>query len=199
MNWIERIHDRYVHTRRTRVLTREISALLPQNASVLDVGCGDGLLDTLILKERPDLKISGLDTLVREKTHIPVTRFDGKKIPHADKSFDVILFVDVLHHTPNLEELLSEAVRVGRLSVVIKDHLCEGRLDHWTLRFMDAVGNARYGVPIPGEYLSKRKWVQTFARLGLEKVVFKENIRLYPTPASFIFRSALQFTAKADL
>jgi len=48
MNLLEEIHGSYVHNRRVRVLARELSALLPANGQVLDVGCGDGLLAALM-------------------------------------------------------------------------------------------------------------------------------------------------------
>ena len=53
MNLFEKIHESYVHNRRVRVLTRELSELLPANGQVLDVGCGDWLLAALIQKDKP--------------------------------------------------------------------------------------------------------------------------------------------------
>ena len=61
MNPIEHIHGNYVHKRRVRVLSEHLAKLIPKDARVLDVGCGDGLLAHLILQRRPDLVLRGID------------------------------------------------------------------------------------------------------------------------------------------
>src|SRR5271166_1785837 len=93
------LHEGYVHPRRIRRLAELLTGLLPHGASVLDVGCGDGLLARRIQDRRPDARVSGIDVLVREKTHIPVQHFNGTTIPERDGAIDVVLLVDVLHHT----------------------------------------------------------------------------------------------------
>src|SRR5215467_2048036 len=122
MSLLGRLHGQYVHSRRVSVLRACLSELIPENGRVLDVGCGDGLLARLIMERRTDVQISGIDTLVRERTRIPVTSFNGLQIPFPDKSFDVVMFVDVLHHATNPMLLLSEAKRVATKAILIKDH-----------------------------------------------------------------------------
>jgi SAM-dependent methyltransferase len=187
MSVIDSIHGGYVHKRRVRVLCETLAPLLPPNATVLDIGCGDGLLDALIIEKRPDVKIEGIDVLVRGGTHIPVTEFDGTHIPFPDKSFDAALFVDVLHHTEDPNILLREAERIAKTAVVIKDHICNSELDHRVLTFMDNVGNARYGVALPHNYLSKQEWDTAIAGAKLRVDVWKDSIPLYPPPASWVF------------
>ena len=58
MSLIGRLHN-VAFSRRVRILASRISSLLPQGAKVLDVGCGDGTIDSLIMKNRPDVSISG--------------------------------------------------------------------------------------------------------------------------------------------
>lgn len=132
--WIGRLHDRRVLSRRATTLAGLLAKVIPGNATVLDVGSGDGLVGYLIGQDRIDLRISGVDLLIRRDTPIPITQFDGKKLPFEDKTFDVCLFIDVLHHTNNQLDLLKEALRVSRRGLVIKDHLfCRIRLcASWT-------------------------------------------------------------------
>ncbi len=199
MSLIERIHGDYIHNRRVRVLGDHFIDLIPKTARVLDVGCGDGLLAHLLMEKRPDIKVKGIDVLVRCHTHIPVDSFDGKVIPYGDASFDVTMFVDVLHHMEDPIVLLREAIRVARAAIVIKDHTRDGLFAGPTLRFMDLVGNARHGVAIPYNYWPRQQWFEAFHRLNLTIGIWKENLGLYPPPASWIFERSLHFVARLDL
>ncbi|MFN0157269.1 MAG: class I SAM-dependent methyltransferase [Bacteroidota bacterium] len=196
---IERIHGRFVHTRRDRRLRELLATLIPPNAHVLDVGCGDGLLAKMILAQRPDVHLTGIDVLVRDNSHIPVQYFDGKTIPHPDSSIDVILFVDVLHHTDDPTILLKEAVRVSRGSVLIKDHTMNGLFARATLRFMDEIGNRRHGVALPYNYWTRQQWMHAIGLLHLNIATWIDRLRLYPVPADWIFGRSLHFIAKLDV
>lgn len=196
MNPIETIHSRYVHGRRVRQLCELIAKQLPANAKVLDVGAGDGWLDFLIQHKRPDVQIQGVDILAREKTHVPITLFDGKQIPAANNSYDVVLFIDVLHHTEDPTILLREAHRVTRQMIVIKDHTADGLFARATLRFMDGVGNRRHGVALPHNYWPAKKWRAAFDSLGLATVENQTRLELYPWPASLLFDRKLHFIAR---
>ena len=44
---------------------RTPSRLMPRDAHVLDVGTGDGLIAAALAERRPDLRIEGIDVLVR--------------------------------------------------------------------------------------------------------------------------------------
>ena len=114
MGLLDEIHGKHVFRRRVRVLSRMFAELLPANASVLDVGCGEGSIDSLIMALRPDITIRGTDRLVRSHTQIPVDLLDSKTLPYGDESIDVVLLVDVLHHSQDPIGLLSEVARVTR-------------------------------------------------------------------------------------
>jgi SAM-dependent methyltransferase len=198
MKLIERIHQGYASTRRVRTLASQLAELLPPGASVLDVGCGDGLIDRHIAEQRPDLGVRGIDVLVRPGTHVPVEAFDGQRIPYDDASFDVVVFVDVLHHTDDPMVLLREARRVARQAIVLKDHTANGWLAQPTLRFMDRVGNRRYGVALPYNYWPRQRWQEAFTELDLAVRVWKKDLGLYPWPASCVFGRSLHFVARLE-
>jgi SAM-dependent methyltransferase len=181
------------------VLSDWCSRLIPFNAKVLDVGCGDGRLTRLIADKRADISIRGIDVDRRGDVALPVETFDGKSIPYADSSFDIVMFIDVLHHDDQPMGLLREAVRVARQAILIKDHLLEGALAHSTLRVMDWVGNARHGVPLPYNYWTLAKWQRVFGELGLTVNFWESNLKLYPFPADLIFGRSLHFIAKLEL
>lgn len=196
MRVIERMHQAFVFDRRIRVLAERFAVLIPKNARVLDVGCGDGRLAKWISQLRPDVEIEGIEVLVRPDCHIHALEFDGRAIPYADRSFDAAMLVDVLHHTHDPIDLLTEAARVAGDCVLIKDHVLGGRLDGVTLRFMDRVGNRRHGVALPYNYLSAVQWQATFATVGLTVEEWNSRLGLYWWPASLVFERSLHFIAR---
>jgi len=198
MNWLDRYHASRVHTRRVRVLAATAARLLPPRASVLDVGCGDGLLAATLARLRPELAITGVEVAPRPGCHIPVTAFDGRTLPFADGSFDAALIVDVLHHTNDPAVLFREIVRVARSCVVIKDHLREGWAAQATLRFMDEVGNRRHGVPLPYNYLNRAEWDRLFEESGVTVAETDPVAALYPVPARLVFGRGLHFFARLE-
>ena len=188
------LHDRIVHSRRVRVLASQLAPLLPHSASVLDVGAGDGRLAHAILDQRPDIRMRGVDVLVRPDAAVPVETFDGHRLPYGDRTFDVAMCVDVLHHAADPRALLHEAARVG-CRVLLKDHLRDGWLAASTLRLMDTVGNRRHGVALPFNYLSRAEWSRAYEALGLEIDAWTSRVPLYPWPASLVFGRGLHFIA----
>jgi SAM-dependent methyltransferase len=195
MSLLELLHGGYVHKRRVSVLSEWCSNLIPRNASVLDVGSGDGRLARLVFDKRPDISVQGIDVSVRQSTAIPVEKFDGSSIPYGDGSFDVVMFLDVLHHTNDPTVLLSEAVRIARKVILIKDHILEGPFAYSTLRFMDWVGNARHNVALPYNYWTRAAWHCVFDKLGLTISSWESNLKLYGFPVDRFFGRSLHFIA----
>jgi SAM-dependent methyltransferase len=189
-------HSCLVHSRRVRVLAELFAELLPYGHTVLDVGCGDGLVAALIAEKRRDVTMSGVDVLPRPHTHISMSLFDGQQLPFGDNSVDTVLFCDVLHHTRSPVVLLKEAQRVARHSVLIKDHISDGPLARLTLRLMDCVGNAPHGVVLPYNYLSTREWDAALIRTGLTCEFMKRKLNLYPWWADCVFGRTLHFIGR---
>jgi SAM-dependent methyltransferase len=199
MKAVERLHGSYVHSRRVRVLCAHLASIIPERSTTLDVGCGDGLLAHLIAQRRPDVEMTGLDTLVRNESHIPVRSFDGRVIPYDAASCDTVMFVDVLHHTDDPMILLREAARVARKSIVIKDHLREGWLAGPTLRMMDWVGNAPHGVTLTYNYWPLQRWRDAFETLHLKIGVWKDRLDLYPRAIDWMCGRSLHYIARLDV
>jgi SAM-dependent methyltransferase len=195
LSWIGRWHQAFIFQRRARVLAEALAAQIPRNASVLDIGCGDGTIASLIARHRPDISIQGVEFLVRPECKIECRAFDGVSLPFADASFDVCLFVDVLHHTQDPAILLCEASRVSRSFVLLKDHLDENFFDDATLRFMDWVGNRPHGVVLTYNYQSRREWEEHFSTCGLAEASWTTQLPLYAAPFSLLVGRGLHFVA----
>ena len=101
-----------------------IADLLPNNTRVLDVGCGDGSLMNLLVKEK-NIEVRGLEL---EKQNVqeciykglPVIQGDAETelYQFPDKSFDYVVLSQTLQAFYNPDKVLKELLRIGK-SVVI--------------------------------------------------------------------------------
>ncbi len=156
-----------------------IIAMIPSRCSMLDVGSGDGLLSYTIMKKRPDVSCTGLDILIRNNSYIPTKHYDGILFPFKDEEFDVVMFIDVLHHSDKQSQLLAEAKRVSKRYVLVKDHLLGGSISKILLKSMDWIGNKSYGVSLPYHYLKPPEWYDLFARAGFEILSFRDKLDVH--------------------
>lgn len=196
-NFSETLHESFVRDRRVRVLAEVLADMVPEHeaCTILDIGAGDGRLAQALVRHRPMVSIRGIDLFVRADAAIDVDVFDGQHIPLADKSVDYGLLVDVLHHTDDPLILLREARRVCRRGLLLKDHFCQDWLAWSTLRFMDGVGNRRFGVRLPHNYLSPAQWQKAWQITGWRPGKLTERLPLYPFPASLLFTRRLHFVS----
>lgn len=198
---VKPIHSSTVSERRIRKLSSHLTQLLPNQQILvgLDVGSGSGELAHNLEVNHPNLKMSGVDVLVRENTSIEVIKFDGERLPFADKSYDFVMLIDVLHHTQEPLALLQECVRVSRQFILIKDHICDSWWDRVRLSFMDWVGNRAYDVHLPYNYLSENQWRKLYEQTGLVCERKMNKLGLYAQPFSLIFDSYLHVLAKLKI
>lgn len=96
----------------------------PAQARVLEVGCGTGVLTRLLARwpsvaavtavdPAPSLLIRARD-LARDLANVEFLEADGRSLPFADETFDVVVFDSTLSHVPGPEAALAEARRVVR-------------------------------------------------------------------------------------
>lgn len=101
---------------------QKIAAYIDQGESVLDVGCGVGVLLEVL---RPHCKeVAGLDISPVAIDLLRSKGIDGKvgelpEICFPDKSFDVVVATEIVEHLDDPIRLLSEAVRVARKKVIL--------------------------------------------------------------------------------
>ena len=196
MRPVEWLHQHFALDRRAQVLAAHASRLIESPGTVLDVGSGDGAIAALLQQRRPDLTVTGVDTLVRPGCAIPVREFDGRTLPFGDRSVRTVLLFDVLHHADDPDRLLAECARVAADAIVLKDHLADGLGSAALLRFMDRVGNERHGVASPGKYRTRAEWEAAFAAAGVRPAEWTGRVGLYPWPASLVFDRTLQFVCR---
>ncbi len=194
MSLVARLHERFAQTSRRQALAAAVARLLPEGARTLDLGCGDGTLAERVLQARPDVRIVGADPLARN-CRVTFARCDGARLPFRAGEFDAVLLIDVVHHSSRPHDLLSEAGRVARSVVVIKDHLADRLGARPLLGMMDWVGNARFGVSLPRNYWRKGEWHAAFDALGWKVTAWNERLGLYQPALRPVFEHGLHFVA----
>tara|TARA_Y100001970_G_scaffold61926_1_gene79076 strand:+ start:4983 stop:5576 length:594 start_codon:yes stop_codon:yes gene_type:complete len=103
---------------------KAIAELLPKNVSVLDVGCGDGSLMNLLIKEK-NIKARGLE--IKEEyvkkcisRGLSVIEGDAETELHQfpNQSFDFVILSQTLQAFYNPEKVLEDLLRVGKSTIV---------------------------------------------------------------------------------
>ena len=101
-----------------------IADLLPKNVRVLDVGCGDGSLMDLLIKEK-NIEARGLELI---ETNVKKCIYKGLSVIEGDaetelhqfpsQSFDFVILSQTLQAFYNPEKVLKDLLRIGK-SVII--------------------------------------------------------------------------------
>jgi methionine biosynthesis protein MetW len=96
---------------------------IKKNSSVLDVGCGDGVLGDRLIRDK-NCKVSGIDLdengikeALRHKIKAVVGNVDDG-LPYPDQSFDVVVCNEVLQYVNNPDLVVSELLRVGKTVII---------------------------------------------------------------------------------
>jgi 2-polyprenyl-3-methyl-5-hydroxy-6-metoxy-1,4-benzoquinol methylase len=142
-------------------------------ASLLDVGCGEGVL-THQWAQRIDGRVVGIDLddpqlheewKGRQRPNLEYMVMKAENLPFGDNEFDVATAIEVLEHVPDPEHTVSEMARVasGHLLVSVpREPLWRG-LNMARGAYLRDLGNT------PGHvnHWSKRGFVQLLSRYGV--------------------------------
>ncbi len=121
---------------------------LPEDAYILDAGCGTGEIATRLAELYPRARVLGIDILDdhlelarrRDASLAPRLRYEHQSIfsiDAANATFDLTVCRHVLHSIPHADRVIAELVRVtragGRLHLIPEDygmlHFQRGALD----------------------------------------------------------------------
>ena len=118
---------------------QDLVSRFPQNAHVLDVGCGGGHMLEFIATRRPDLTLTGVDLspdqvrrarrrLERFGDRVQIHEGSALDLPFKNSSFDGVYSLASIKHWPDQLQGLQECQRVlrsgGRLIVIEADRGC---------------------------------------------------------------------------
>ena len=118
--WVIQSHQKLSHNKRinylSALLVQVLKALPLEEIKLLDIGCGDMSIAENLMANKEGLQATCLDTyplpeeLTEEARWEKYVSFDGRTIPFEDKTFDVAVLCDVLHHDfEYAERLVQEA------------------------------------------------------------------------------------------
>lgn len=151
---------------RAKLVTESYADWLKKNDRVLDVGCGDGIL-TEILINAFAIKVTGCDIDNYLRKSLPFVPMNKEfQLPFREKSFDVVMFNDTLHHmiTSHQDKLLKEAFRVSDRVLIFEDEpTLTGTVADWTINKFHSVR-----MPVTLTFRSHFKWIKLFESLGAE-------------------------------
>jgi SAM-dependent methyltransferase len=114
-----------------------VRALPRPPRTLVEVGCGDGVLLTQLARRGVGERRDGFDISERAASFAAARpdvgaarRFDGHTLPVADASYDVGILSHVLEHVPDPLPLLCETARISRAVIVevpLEDNLSASR------------------------------------------------------------------------
>lgn len=180
------IYKRLTHKRSVK-FAEYLTKLIPENASVLDFGCGNMYTAREMVKISPTIKITGLDPVkdqnlndqVLQKGKLEFKQLTTKEIPFPDNTFDIALALATMHHTDDPEYYLSELKRVIKPSgaIVLVEEMYLHLLDKVWISSQDWLLNKmKAGVPVPLNFRSHKHYLNEFKKQGLS-IVHEDGIR----------------------
>lgn len=122
-----------------------------------------------------------LDVVKPAVQAVPVFVYPGDKIPFRDGSWDVVSMITMLHHVPQPQALVEEAVRVSKKYVLLTEDLDGFGGRFWTV-LRDMIFNLEF-FGHPKQFRGQDEWTAFFEKCGLRLVKFvKVQTRLLGLP-----------------
>lgn len=144
--------------------TSQMESFLKQKDKTIDLGAGTCLF-TKLLKDK-GYDIQPVD--IKNRSYYPevdVFVYDGEHLPFKDNTFDVCLLRSVLHHTPDPEVVLKEAVRVSK-KIIIHENVITNIFQRYYTYLIDCIMNKELIEPHTNK--TDKEWKLLFKKLKLD-------------------------------
>ena len=174
-----------------------ISSHLSDCRRVLDFGCGDLSMASLLVDKNPKLRVTGIDVVnfgTRDK-RITFQTYNGRRIPFPDNAFDAVISYHVFHHTTDPEEYFRECVRVAKRKVLFVEPVYRWIGEYPGMVFMDWLFNVwkKEHIPMTYSFKSKAWWL---TRIREERLTVIDIRDVEILPSVFPTGRSLLFTTK---
>ncbi|MDE3090852.1 MAG: class I SAM-dependent methyltransferase [Chloroflexota bacterium] len=148
------------------------ASIITPRSRIIDIGAGKGLLAQEMAR-RFSARVTLVDVAQYNQTDLPLTICDSRALAFADHSFDFALLSFVLHHSPNPDAILREALRAAREVIVIENDV-RGKVRGAVTRLIDSLPAIRYGTPPCYIARTRDEWLAWLAQLPVETRVLSE-------------------------
>lgn len=169
--WSEKIKDKESSDDKLNEANVTIIKILPECKSVLEVGCGTGILAKELKRMNKDvtgLDVSKLALRNAEKKGIKTIHHDlDQPLPFPDNSFDCVICCQVLQHIHRPSKLIKEMQRVTKKYVIIN----VPNIAYWKYRKMLLTGKIPFiGDPdyLPIRFFTLKTIKKQLNKSGLE-------------------------------
>lgn len=157
--------------RAASILASFASVIAPRSR-IIDIGAGKGWLAQALARQF-NARVTMVDVAQYNQTNLPLIVCDSRALAFADDSFDYALLSFVLHHTPNPNAILREALRVARQVIVVENDV-RSKLRGALTRLIDSYPALRYGTPPCHFTWTRDAWMELFAQFPVEARVLNE-------------------------
>ena len=157
---------------RADLILRSFAPVIAPQSRILDIGAGKGFL-ALEMTRQLNARVTLVDVAAYNHTALPLTVCDSRALAFADHSFDYAVLSFVLHHCPQPENILREALRVAREVIVIENDV-RGKLRGALTRLIDSYPALRFGTPPCYIAQSRDAWLAWFAQFPVKATVLSE-------------------------
>lgn len=170
--------------KRASQIFKKISPYINKKDKILDIGSGTGFVARKIEQTKcknitcVDVKINPMCKL------LPVTLYNGKRLPFEANSFNTALLIAVLHHCKSPEKILDEAIRVSSKRIIILEDLFESRIEKILTFVEDSIVNWEFRGH-PHSNMNEGEWLNLFKKKKLNVTNFE---KFHLVCAGFPFR-----------
>lgn len=161
---------KYLADYRDHWFLKHLAGWIGGNDLVLDLGAGNSCLGEL-LEMHCDCRAINLEVAkYQTRNSLPVVIYNGRDIPFKDNSFDVVLIMFVLHHAAEPAQVLKEAKRICRRSVVVFEDHIESWYDLLHFRFFHTLLMWNKTLAYPQHELDMEKCSHLAREAGLREL-----------------------------
>lgn len=91
-----------------------------QAHSLIDIGCGDCSVIRKLNKKKPELFLVGVDTFQQSTINsVDYCQARLPLLPFPEKSFDIVISLEVLEHIDDIKKTIDEIQRLARKQIII--------------------------------------------------------------------------------